>query len=272
VLPASLANDENIRFMIYPKFAEVQTFLGYPVGRPRVLFPYSNQWGACIGILTPLAVAAVLQMRKSLKRRLFIGLLLLSLVPIVVSLNRGLWLALVAAVAYLGIRFVRLRNLKVLGAASAALAVAAAIVVATPLNGVLQDRLTTHSNSTNTRLSVYGKTTEQVKKSPLLGYGSPKASHDPNAPPAGTQGQLFLVGYSHGIPGLIFFVGWFLIGLLYSRRFNTREQPWAHVAFLILLLEIPYYSLMPTTLHAMMVIAALAWRNVVDPPPVPEAS
>ena len=135
--------------------------------------------------------------------------------------------------------------------------------MATPLGSVFNDRLTKHSNSTATRLSVYDNTTQQVRQSPFFGYGSPRPSADPNSPPLGTQGQFFLLVYSHGIPGLVFFISWFGMTVLRSFRRRSRDHLWAHVAIIIFLIEMPFYSFMPTTLHVIMLPAALIWRDVV---------
>jgi hypothetical protein len=262
LLPSSLLADETTRRMVHPQFAEVMTFLGYPVGRPSVLFPYSNQWGACVGILIPVTVAAMMVTSRGLRRRLLSLLLILSIVPIIFSLNRGMWLALAAAGAYVTLRYVRLGNIRAVAAAGVVLAVAATIVVASPLGSVFNDRLSKHSNSTQTRLSVYDMTTQQVKSSPFFGYGSPRASTDPNSPPLGTQGQFFLLLYSHGIPGVAFFVAWFGYGLFRSFRRRSRDHVWAHIAIIIFLIEMPFYSFMPTTLHVIMLPAALIWRDI----------
>jgi hypothetical protein len=262
-LPASVLDAETIRLMVHPHFSEVMTFLGYPVGRPSVLFPYSNQWGACVGVLIPGALAAMIAMTRGTRRRLLTLLLIASIVPIIFSLNRGMWLALAAAAVYVVLRYARLGNIRTVAAAGAVLAVAAAIVVATPLGSVFNDRLTKHSNSTATRLSVYDNTTQQVRQSPFFGYGSPRPSADPNSPPLGTQGQFFLLVYSHGIPGLVFFISWFGMTVLRSFRRRSRDHLWAHVAIIIFLIEMPFYSFMPTTLHVIMLPAALIWRDVV---------
>jgi hypothetical protein len=40
---------------------------------------------------------------------------------------------------------------------------------------------------------------------------------------------------------------------------------WASVCMLIVIVELGYYNFMPTTLHVIMVAAALAWRDIVYP-------
>jgi hypothetical protein len=70
------------------------------------------------------------------------------------------------------------------------------------------------------------------------------------------------VAFSQGIPGIAFFFGWWLWALLKTSRGATGPPLWAHVVLLIGMLEFFYYDMMPTQLHLMMVVAALAWREL----------
>ena len=76
-----------------------------------------------------------------------------------------------------------------------------------------------------------------------------------------------MVLYSHGIPGFVFFVSFFLYVLFRSARAGSPGRYWAHVAILIAVVEMPYYNYMPTTLHVLMIAIALAWRDILDPVP-----
>ena len=266
LVPQSFLHDQTAYYFVHPAFSEVMTFLGYPVGRPKVLFAYSNQWGAALAVLTPFAIAAFTRMRRGTKRRLFGALLVLSVVPVVVSLNRGLWLSLGAGLAYLLVRFASRLNFRAIGAALIALVAAGVLIFATPLGTLVHDRFTSKRSSNDTRLSVYQETFQQVKESPWIGFGSPKASSaDPNLPHVGTQGQAFTVAYSYGIPAFLLFAGWFVYTFLRSLRGRAPARFWANVAILMLLVEMPYYNYMPAPLHIVMIAAALAWRDIVRP-------
>ena len=88
--------------LIHPAFAQVQDFLGYPLGRPKAPFVYTNDWGAVYALLCPLFFAVWLQNpRRRLKGYAILGV---SLVPVFLSLNRGLWLSLGIALLYAGTR------------------------------------------------------------------------------------------------------------------------------------------------------------------------
>ena len=269
LVPQSFLQDKTAYYFVHPGFSEVMTFLGYPVGRPKTFFAYTNQWGACVAVLTPIALAAFSRMAPGIPRRLVGALLILSFVPIIFSLNRGLWLALGAGLAYLAVRFARIGKIRTLVAGAAGVAVLAAVVVATPLGTLTEDRFTSERNSNNTRMSVYEQTVEQVRGSPFIGYGSPRSQVDENVPAIGTQGQLFTLTYSYGIPALLFFAGWLLYTFWRTRRRRSYTCFWVSAAIFILLVELPYYNFMPTTLHVIMVALAVAWRDVVDPAPEP---
>jgi O-antigen ligase len=195
-------------------------------------------------------------------------LLILSVVPIVISINRGLWLSLGAGLLYVVIRAALSKNKRAVGAAVGAFIVAAALVFATPLGGLVHDRFANQNNSNQTRMSVYKQTINDVEDSPFLGYGSPHKKIDRHQEArVGTQGQAFMVLYSHGIPGLVFFVSFFGYVLVRSARAGSPGRYWAHVAILIAVVEMPYYNYMPTTLHVLMIAIALAWRDILDPVP-----
>ena len=51
-----------------------------------------------------------------------------------------------------------------------------------------------HPHSNERRLGLYQESTDLVLTSPVLGFGTPVPSvNNPNAPPVGTQGQLWQV-------------------------------------------------------------------------------
>ena len=154
---------------MHPAFAQVQNFLGYPIGRPKAPFVYTNDWGSVYALLCPLFFALWLQDPR--RRLRGYAILAVSLVPVFVSLNRGLWLSLGVGLLYAGTRpgpvgaFARkaLASLVLIGLA---------LVLFTPLSTLVQDRANTgHSNEG--REYIYSQTFDAVKRSPLIGYGGP---------------------------------------------------------------------------------------------------
>jgi hypothetical protein len=101
-----------------------------------------------------------------------------------------------------------------------------------------------------------------------LGYGSPRPSEvDPSLPQVGTHGQLWLVMYSHGFPGLAFYLGWFAWCFWLTRRGRTRLAFWCNVVVFISLVQLPYYAQLPAQIQVTMVAAALALRESQRPAP-----
>jgi O-antigen ligase len=236
--------------------------LGYEVARPKAPFIYTNEWGANIALLTPFALA-MWRMSSSAPVRLVVGgLLALSVIPIVVSLNRGLWLSLSMGLAYAAIRSALRGRAAALRILVAGAIIGAALVWATPLRDLVTDRLATpHSNEA--RLSLYTEAAEGILDSPLLGYGSPRPSErDPNLPRVGTHGQLSLVLFSHGIPAGILFVAWFAFAFWRSRREASDAVSWMHVVLLVTLVQMAYYGMVPVPIHISMAAAAVAWREM----------
>jgi xanthosine utilization system XapX-like protein len=261
LLPAPLETSPYAQDLFSPKLAQVQTFIGYALTRPAAPFTYTNEWGGAVGLLTPMALAAIGMLRSYLLRNAIRVLLVASLVPIVISANRGLWVGLAVGLVYAAMRVALRGNARALVAIVGFLALIGAGVLLTPLDRYLTDRLA-HQHSNERRESLADQAVAGALERPLLGYGGPRESSEtPNAPDIGTHGQVYLVIFSHGIPGLAFFGGWWLWVLWISRRAATGPPLWCHVMLLVGVLEFLYYDMMPTQLHLMMVVAAVAWRD-----------
>jgi polysaccharide biosynthesis protein PslJ len=261
VLPADLQASSYVQELFNPRLAQVQTFIGYALTRPAAPFTYTNEWGGAVGLLTPMALAALGLVRSYLVRNAIRALLVASLIPIVVSANRGLWVGLAVGLVYAAVRVAMRGNARALVAIVGFMAVIAAGVLLTPLDRYLSDRLA-HQHSNERRESLADQAVAGALERPLLGYGGPRESADtPNAPDIGTHGQVYLVIFSHGIPGVVFFLGWWLWVLWVSRRAPTGPPLWCHVMLLVGVLEFAYYDMMPTQLHLMMVVAAVAFRD-----------
>src|SRR3712207_2619628 len=135
------------------------------------------------------------------------------------------------------------------------------MVYLTPLKGLVMERFENpHSN--DRRLSLYGESIEGVTRSPILGVGSPQPSeNNPNAPPVGTQGQVWQVLVSQGIPGALFFASWFVYRFWRMRQARDPIGFWCHVVVLIGLVEAPFYDWLGAPLATVMIAIALAARE-----------
>ncbi|HEY6740080.1 MAG TPA: hypothetical protein VI076_14655 [Actinopolymorphaceae bacterium] len=275
VLPGSLANNEFVNRMIHPAAADIQRVLGYEEARPIAPFAFANSWGANLSLYLPFFVLA--WFGKDAGRRRFLAPLVLmaAMVPVVYSLNRGLWLALGFGVAYVALRFAFLGRVWAVQLIGAALLVGVVAFVATPLSDIVTQRLDSpHSNDRRTQLAV--ETVRAVAVgSPILGYGSTRdvqgsfasiaggATPDCPAcgvPPLGTQGHFWMVTFSQGLVGLALFLFFF------ARRFFVHwrdPSPLAITGCCVLMffgLELLVYDTLGAPLVTVMIAIALMAR------------
>jgi O-antigen/teichoic acid export membrane protein len=269
LLPRHLRTQPFVQELVQPVLANVETFFGFPVPRPSAPFPYTNNWGGNMAVLTPVAFAALSVTRAGLRRRVIIFFLLASLLPMIVSLNRGMFLSLGVGLLYVAIRLAGRGRVATLVSLLLLLITLAAVVALTPLKHlVIANVSSTHGNSNTTRLSVAQQAFQGANQSPLFGYGEPQAvTGQGGTPPIGTQGQLWMVLYSNGYVATVLFIGFFLAVLWQTRRARGTAGLWLHAVPLIALTQITVYGWLPVELQVVMVVAALAYRRCWQPGP-----
>jgi hypothetical protein len=270
LMPARLLANDFIYTMVHPSVAQVQTFLGYPVPRPKAPFVYTNDWGGTYALLVPFLIAGYGLIKTFWKRTIIKVLAVLSLLPVVFSLNRTLWLCLVITGVYGSFRLAARGKKSGLQGIVAVCLLFFFILNFGPTKSLIDDRVSTpHSNQGRTTL--YKEAINSVSDSPLLGFGAPRPSvRNPNLPSVGTQGQFWLVLYSHGIPGALFFTGFLVYALGRGRRAKSDIGLWCHVCVLVAVVQMPFYGLLAAQLHVIMVAIALVERDRVEPDPEPE--
>lgn len=261
MLPHAILSNDFVKEMVHPAFAQVQEFLGFPTPRPSAPFVYTNDWGACFALLVPFVVLA---WQTGLRRRfkMILGVLAgASIIPVVLSMNRGLWLSLGLGLVYAALRLsLKGRERALIAFVTVTILLVGALFF-TPLGTTLSERLATpHSN--NRRVSLYEEAVRGAAESPLFGFGAPRPSKwNPNAPSVGTQGQLWLVLFSNGYPGMLLFLAWFIVTLW---RLRSSAEPigfWMHVMLVIMFLQLAVYGLLPAPIHIVMLGIGLAWRE-----------
>ena len=253
VMPRLLLADEWIHDMVHVDFAE-------SVGlRPNAPFTYTNEWGANFALLSPFAclVLGGWQRRPTLMWPL---LMAASLVPLMLSTNRGAWVSLGIGFAYAAVRLGLRGRRRALTGLLLLIGTIGVLLVATPLGRSLETSLS-QRESTETRLSLYEQTKDAVLESPLFGYGAPRPSRDATQPPLGTHGQLWMVTFSHGIPAALFYVTFLLMLFWRTRRGRSRIEFFANVTMVIALVQLPFYGALPAQIFVIMVTAALALRE-----------
>ena len=245
--------------------ADVQPLLGRNVARPAAPFPAANSWGAGVAILIPFFIRSWIVDASRRRRRVGLLLLLAAVLPIVVSVNRGLWISLAVALGYFAARnSLRGKFTPILVLMVAVLSVGV-IYVATPVGSVVTDRFSSAEQSNESRSMLYRDAWHGALESPLVGNGVPRATdYYTNSPPVGTHGLLWYLMFIHGFVGLALFLAW--IGVEVYRSGRTRDPLafWTHLSLVIALVEVPYYGLQP---HVVLIglIAGIAHREARRP-------
>ena len=262
-LPDRLLDNELVRQLFRPGFADASEFLGFYQPRPAAPFTWANEWGANLAILTPIVIATWATKRSRVWNGLTKLLLIAAVVPMIGSLNRGLWLSLGVGIVYGAVRLAFGGSVRALASTLALVAVASALIYFTPLGSVGAQRIATpHSN--DTRSALYEEATERALERPLTGWGGPRASlKNPNLPSVGTHGQLWLVLVSQGLPGAALFVGWYVFVLMRSRRGVPGYGIWLHVVLVVACIQLPFYEHLPVHIQTTMVVSAVILRELV---------
>jgi len=273
VMPRSATQNTLIQSWIHPGFSQVQGVLGSIRGRPKAPFNYTNTWGNCVSILLPWLLVAWSGTRR--KRWAALAIAAVAIVPILYSLDRGVWIGLVFSVCYLAVRLAARGRFAVLGTVCIGLAVAGLLVLATPLHTIITERLQ-HQNSNSIRATLDELSVRDALASPLIGYGgtrhmqgSPQSialGPSPNCITcgqleAGSTGQLWLLLVSNGFLGAVLYLGFFAYG---AWRYRRDTSPYGMAGVLVLLLSFVYmfaYVAIAAPLAFTMLAYALLWRN-----------
>jgi len=265
VLPGSIRNNELVKEMITRRVTQFDPTAYDPLSpRPSAPFLYTNGWGNAYSMLSPFFVAYLAEVRHT-KCFWFLAILLpVSLVPALLTLNRGMFIGVGIGLVYAGIRSAlrgHVRALIVILAVGVLIAVAFTVL---PISELLTTRLSTSSTTTD-RANLYAETFTRTLQSPLFGYGAPRPSFTAGAPDAGTQGQVWMVLFSHGIPGLLFFMGWIGYAVVRSARQRSLIGFAGHIALLIVFIESFYYGTLLTGLAVAMIAGAITQRPAPKP-------
>ena len=259
VLPHSLTNIPFVFDQIHPRFGDQTELLG--VTRPTAMYSYTNSWGAALGMLTPMALYARQFLLTRRARLSFWIILVLSLIPTIVSVNRGLWVSLVVAGLVVGGRGVLLRRPAVFAGVLGTGAIIAAVVWFSPLLDILQKRLQTPN--TGTRQVLIQAAIDLVAGSPVVGYGAPvtvTTISNTNNVSVGTHGQLWTLLVSHGYPGAALYLGFFLFCLIATRHLGHTAM-WLQATIVVFITQALFYNALPVPLVLVMLAVALGVRE-----------
>ena len=275
ILPNVISSNGFVSSLIHPQVAQIQDFLGYIEPRPSAPFAFSNEWGLNLAVTLPFFVVSWWRRGGGYRWAMPVVLALAS-IPIISSLNRGLWLALVVIVLYLVVRSAVAGRLSVLIGIVIAVCIAGLLIATSPLGGLLQDRINTpHSNEGRTNLSRLS-VQSTLEGSPVIGFGSTRdvegnfnsiaggaSDRCPRCspPPLGTQGQLWLVLFGTGAVGLILYCGFFAIQFLRNIRSRSPFSLASQCALIALLVTMPVYNAVGTAIFVALIAVGVMSRE-----------
>jgi len=258
LLPAGIASNDFVQELVRPEFAQVQEVLGYPLGRPKAPFIYTNDWGSAYALLLPFFFLSWLQAADVRRRSWAYLLLTASLIPVFISLNRGLWLSLGVALIYAASRSGELARMA-RRALLALVTVGMLLIVFTPVGGLVEGRAENDHSSAGRSL-LYSEAFRITLDSPVIGLGGPRPYEGNKIiPMVGTQGLFWTVLVSTGYVGLgVFLAAWGR--WIWETRAGPPVTFWCHVVLIIGLVQILVYDMIPSALHIVFIAAALGFR------------
>ncbi|WP_328348499.1 O-antigen ligase family protein [Micromonospora sp. NBC_00421] len=242
LLPGSMSGERFIQALTHVRANEFNPVSRAPIYRTAAPYPYTNNWGTAYALLVPCVLAYLTSVRTGKFRVALLVSLPLSMVPAFMTLNRGMFLGLGAGLTYLGLRALVRGNAKLIASIGGLVLLVWVVSLVVPVQELIDNRVS--STDTNVdRMDLYVRTLQAVERSPLLGYGAPNSVDTTLAEePLGTQGMVWQVLYSHGIPALIAFLAWLV---LIAKRLATAVSPagqWLSTIPVIALVVIPVYA------------------------------
>jgi hypothetical protein len=276
MLPENVARNGFVRSLVHPASSQLQDVLGFTSPRPAAPFGYTNTWGYCLALLLGWFAVSWLLKDSSTRRRLTgLAVLAVAAVPVVYSLNRGLWIGLGLTFLYTAVRLAQRGRVALIVAVMVGLTVGGVVVAASPLATIIEQRFE-HQKSNGIRSFTTQRTLEVLSQSPIIGFGSTRAALGSsnsiavgaNAkcprcgnPTLGSNGQLWLLLVAQGIGGALLFVGFFLRSLWAYRRDQTPIGDAGLLALLLPLLFMFVYNSLTMPLVISFLSLALLWRN-----------
>jgi hypothetical protein len=276
LLPNGLASNSFVRSLVHPGVADVQTILGRPQARPKAPFAFANSWGSVFSLTLPFFLLGWWRYGRRWQRLAVPIVLLLGTIPVVYSLNRGLWFSLLLGAVFLVVLQVSRGKVIALFLVLLALTASTLVLVASPLGTLVSERFDNqHSNERRGELLTQ-TVAITAQGSPVIGFGNTRdvqgsfasiagaSTPDCSAcgvPPLGTQGHLWLVIFSQGLVGACFFLLFFITSFFRSWRCRTEPDAVATCLLLFLGLQVFIYDTLGLPLFVVMIALGLAWRE-----------
>jgi hypothetical protein len=228
-----------------------------------------------LAILLPWLLVAWWTYGSRRERKAVVAVAAIAAVSIIYSLDRGLWVGIACGILYLALRYAARGRLGMLASIFGVIALAGIIVVASPLQSLIQQRLS-HGKSNAVRGSLSLIAVQDAVSSPLIGYGDSrhelgsvnsiavgKTSNCNNcgSRDIGGNGQLWLLLISHGFLGTGFYLGFFAYGVVRYRRDPTAYGMAAVLVLLLGFIFMIVYQAIGAPLACTMLSYAILWKN-----------
>jgi hypothetical protein len=278
LLPPGIRTKGFVQSLVHPYAAQIMDLVGGDKPRPAAPWGYTNTWGNNFCLLAGWLVVAAWSSRRLSPRIAALVVLAVSVVPAVVSLNRGLWIGIGLLVAYVAFRYVLLGKVWILGVLALATAGLVIALVASPLGDVVSARLD-NGKSNGVRSFLIDRALDGVADSPVIGYGGTRNTIGGRnsitvGESAGCQrcgnftvggnGQLWQLLYSHGAVGTVGYLGFFAYGLWRFRRDRSAIGIAGSAAIVTSFSAMLWYNSLATPLAFMVLAYALLWRNQLE--------
>lgn len=265
LLPPGIATERFVADLTHLDATEFNPVSRSPIYRPAAPYPYTNNWGTAYALLVPAVLAYLTAVRRGPLRVVLLVSLPVSVVPAFLTLNRGMFIGLGVGLGYLAVRALARGQLRLTVPVLGLVGIGWLVSLVIPVGELITAR-TTNTDSTNDRLDLYAQTLAEVLRSPLLGYGVPTTVDTTHAAePLGTQGMVWQLLYSHGIPALLCFL---LLLVIIARRLAAAVTPagqWLSTVPVIALAVTPFYSYIDPNMSLVAFAAGLGLAAVDGP-------
>ncbi|WP_025273875.1 O-antigen ligase family protein [Haloglycomyces albus] len=290
-LPASVAQDGFVQSLVHPSLSQTMNILGYESHRPAAPWGYTNTWGnMCAMTVAWLTVVAMTRGTKSggptptwsrLRPWAWVALAL-AMIPIVYSLNRGLWLGLAVMALVVAVKLLWAGRVVAILSIMAIGVLAGAVVLLSPMRTVISDRIDNPHSDEGRSFASETAVDLTVEHSPLIGFGSTRktlGSGDSIAigPTAdcprcgartlGGNGQLWQLIFAHGFLGLAAYLG-FILAVLWRFRHDHSPVGIAGAAVMVFsVVSMLFYNALVMPLFALLlsyVVLAARERLVAE--------
>ncbi|HEY0002700.1 MAG TPA: hypothetical protein VGB74_19765 [Actinoplanes sp.] len=278
LLPGHIRTKGFVQSLVHPYAAQMMDIVGAAKPRPAAPWGYTNTWGNNFCLLVGWLVVAAWRYGTGRTRFWAVLCLLISIVPAVVSLNRGLWIGIGVVVVYVAIRYVLAGRVWILGAVAMAAGLLTAALAVTPLGDVVGARMD-NGKSNGVRSFLIDRALDGFTGSPIIGYGGTRNTVGGRNSitigesagcercgnfTVGGNGQLWQLLYAHGAAGTLGYLGFFTYGLWRFRSDRSAIGIAASAAIVTSFSAMLWYNALVTPLAFMLLAFALLWRNSLE--------